>query len=314
MAKKIDAVKESIYDKFGRKGELAFNNVDARQVVIENLYTRILTELCANRFEWHGLPDTISQRQIELCLVESGLTVVYYDENYPGPMAFTGSASGYHNIQREPVSYVITAPTYGSKTVLAADCVPIWANYLRIPDLDVITIYAARLAEIDRTIEINVRNSRRTRIVAVPETMRLSAKNINQRIDAGDAVIEINDQFAINEAFQTLDLGVDPNTIEKLHILKMRIWGECMSLLGLDYNINEKRGTMITPEVESNQEQLDSMKAVNLHSRQVGAERMNELYGCKVSVDYTTNRVNPIVSSLMDAVNIGGLENGDIYN
>src|SRR5699024_870931 len=196
------------------------------------MYVRILLELATNRFQWHGLPDSINKRFLELTLATKGMSVFFYDETYNQFMALQGTTWNVMNIVDEPVKLRITGRSnHRSKTLSAVqigspttgEAVPIWSNYLRTPDWDIIQIYAHKLAQVDTTIEINMRNARRSRILVADENQRLTMENISREIDEGNPIVKVND---INLALQVqaFDLGVEPNTIEKLHMVKVRLW------------------------------------------------------------------------------------------
>lgn len=297
---KFDGVRQSIYDAFNKAGNnsISSNRSDARQDIIERMYVRVLTELCANRFQWTGLPDSVSTRFLELELVYRGLVLIHYDPEYDRLFALRGSALGRPNMQDDPTRFTVVGAGYPSRMLGADECVPIWANYLRMPDYDIISIYASRLAMIDRSIEINSMNSRRSKIIAVNNNSRLSAANINARIDAGDPAIMVDEGFSFEDVFSTIDLGADPDAIEKLHMVRVRMWSECIGLLGLDNINSDKRERMITAEAEANAEELDTMKAVNLHSRRLAARMISKRYDIDVSVRYTAGRQNAAIPTL----------------
>lgn len=282
--------------------QMANNPIQNQQQRIYRMYVRILSELAMNRFKWTGLPETIDPRFLELTLLQSALAVFYFDEEYQKYFALQGTPAGELNMYQNPTSFQVLGNRFISKRLSAMpraikgsdlskpeECIPIWANYLRMPDTDIIMTYAQKLATIDRTIEINAANARRPKILAVNPNMRLSIENINRQIDEGQAAIEINlDTFDQTVGgLSALDLGVNPDTIEKIQISRTRMWNECMGLLGINNANQDKKERLVSDEVAANDDQVDSMRWVSLNARRIAAHQINVRYPeLKVGVTY----------------------------
>lgn len=274
------------------KGVYAYNYATNREALIERMYIRILSELAANRFKWPGLPESINPRHLELTLLKNALSVFYFDDEYNKFFALRGAPVGEMNMQDDPIKFLVYGNRFINKTlsampivvqgrnakgqftpeftsVLPEECVPIWANYLRIPDWDIITVYANRLAQMDRTIEINSKNARRTKVVGVDPNGNLSIENIVRQIDEGQPVIRVNNSSfdQITSQLTALDLGVNPDTIEKLQISRTRTWNECMGLLGINNANQDKKERLVSDEVDANNDQVETMRSVNLNAR-----------------------------------------------
>lgn len=293
-----DEVWEGFYqpylEKHNRRVET--NPNATRESYIQRMYTRVLMEIASNRFKWNNLPSEIDPRFLELTLLSNGVAIFYdkpEDKKFPQKfMVMQGYPSGQWNFQQNPISFTVAGANLpqiiDKQNLTAAECVPIWSNYLRMPDLDIVQIYATKLANIDMTIEVNMRNARRSRVVFATENQRLSASNINRSIDQGDPVIMLDgEQYPdMQVPITNVDLGVDPDSIRELHVLRTRLWGECMGLLGIDFANTEKKERVQAAEVDANNSQVDAMRAVNLNARRDAADQINRKYGLKISVEY----------------------------
>lgn len=292
-----DFVGNGIYAPFMNTGKRARNPNQNRQVALENMYLRVLGELCMNRFEWKGFPESVDVRYVEQQLFFNSLAVAFIDRNTDRLMVLRGTPTGQRNLTDNPLSFTLTAPSLLSSTIpnqiSARHSVPIWSNYFRMPDYDIVTNYAWKLAQIDRTIEINVNSARRTKVLVHNENQRLSAANINRQLDNGDSVIALN--TPIGELVSAVDLGVNPDAIEKLSIVRARLWNECMGLLGINNANHDKRERVQAAEVEANNDQVDTARRVNLNARQEAAHAINvkfgELLGINVTVDYYSGEI-----------------------
>lgn len=294
MGRTGDGVDQLYYTPhlMGVMGKQKRNPAAQRLALIERMHMRTFTEMAVNRFKWENLPDSVDARFLEMTLFKNALSVFYKedDEKY-GPNAYfalQGSASGQSNMMDNPTAFTVYRNLVGSKMLKRSECVPIWSNYMRIPDLDVVYIYASRLADIDRSIEINAHNARKPKVITVGESNRLSATNMNSQIDEGQSVIFVNGQAGgyDPDMIQGFDLGVDHDMLEKLHILRTRIMGEFMTTLGIDNANQDKKERMVASEVDANNGQVMSMRAVNLQARRQAANAINDRYGLNVKVSY----------------------------
>lgn len=298
----------------------ATNPSQQRQMVMERMYIRMLSEMAMNRFEWKGLPDSIDIRYLELCLFNQALSVFYFDTDIDQFLALQGAPAGPPNFAMNPTMYTITGnSTFASKRLAEKHVVPIWANYMRMPETDIVMIYAGKFAELDRTIEINSKQARKTKVLAANANQRLSIRNFNEQIDRGDALVEINaDGYLgqnIEQMITSIDLNGDPHAIEKLHILKTRLWGECMGYLGIDFANQDKKERLVADETHANDKQVSQMRRVSLNARQKAADDINKkwpnivaLTG-GVSVDYYDSEDLSTDMGTVDGVN--NMESGE---
>lgn len=307
---RIDHVNDQFYRRhlYGDAASFLNNPASNRQALIERMYMRILGELASNRFKWSNLPDTIDARFLEVTLFRSALSVFFKDEGTDAFLAMAGSPNGNLNMYGNPTAFTVVGNRFVGRTISAADAVPIWANFMRIPDIDIVMIYASKFAELDRTIEINSKNARIPKVIVTNENQRLSAENIRRMIDEGQPHITVSQ--GIGDMVSALDLGVNPDTIEKLHIIRTRLWNECMGLLGINNANQDKKERLVSDEVDANNDQVAASRRVNLNAREFAADEINKRFGLNISVCYHSE------SDGTDSVPAlgGGSDNGNVYD
>lgn len=271
---------------FGVKGiNVTRNPTDEFQTRVEIMLINKLIELCVNRFKWQNLPSTVSPRFLELALFYQGLAVWIKHPSY-GFLALrgTGTRPDFYN---DPTRFRVYGNGYVSGTYSDDECVPIWANYTRTPELETVLLYANRLATMDVTININTKNARQPRVVSSTENSRLSFENFNNQIDAGVPTIKVDTSLDPMASVGVLDMGVDADLFDKLGIARTRVWNECMSLLGIKNSNQDKKERLVADEVDANDEQVGYMRAVNLNARQQAAAKINDMFpNQNISVDY----------------------------
>lgn len=265
-----------------------YNNPVSNQVALtEALYLRRFTELRINSFQWHNLPDEISERYLEMQLNNNALAVFFYDDHYQKYMALNGQSQGFLDYQDEPNAFQITAnQSYRGKVIKAANCVPIWANRTRHPDNDVMLWYARRLAEVETTVDINIKSARLARVLAVSENMRLSGENFIRQIDEGNPVIKVDETFMSEGVLSVLDMGVDPDNILSVQMVKNRLYNDCMTFLGVNNSNQDKKERLVSDEVDANGEQVLLNRAIALGARKLAAKAINKKFNLNVRVDW----------------------------
>lgn len=312
MAKESQVLKD-YYEPFLRGQNKRTNNyTDDRMQILENMYIRNLSELCANRFQWPGLPEEIDLRFLELELFTRarGIFMEHPKEN-DKYVFLRADGYGWWDYQNNPTSYTYTGNDILSGQVDADKCVPVWANYNRVPDIDTVYIYATKLAEIDRTIEINTMSARLTKIIAADENARLSMANIHKQIAAGEPVVYVTNGFDPAN-ITVMDLGVNPDGIISMQMVKNRVWNEAMTLLGINNANQDKKERMITDEVGANDSQVEAFRDIALNARRQAAEKINEKYGLSVSVEFTSDERE--VEETEEQQGLEGGENGGIHD
>lgn len=291
MGRRMDYVARRFYGKHlgGNRGFLN-NPVENRQEAIERFYVRRISEMCMARFKWTGLPKSVDEIFLEQTLFQTSLAVFYFDKRYDQYLALRANQAGPLNVTDNPTKFRVYGTNFMGGTIRAKDCVPIWGSLSRAPEMDIIYLYANKLAVIDRTIEINADNARRTKVIVATENERLTMANVANQLAKGDPAIYVTERsngMQLSEKVEAIDLGVDVQHIERLHILKVRLWNELMMHLGIDGANQDKKERLVSNEVEANAEQINLGKSLALKTRRLACEQINSKYpDLNVTVDY----------------------------
>jgi hypothetical protein len=299
-----DGNRDYVWDNYYAPMSKGFKNNPQRNLkfLIKNMYMRHLTELAMNRFKWTGLPKAIDSRFVELELFRHAL-VVFYQETDPaftqnfGKRFFCTAAApvGALNVYENPVEFRTYGTRYQSKRIKGTDCVPIWANMLRTPDVDIVEVYAEQLTEMTITIQANSKLLRKAKIIYANENTRLSYANIARQIDEGVEVLYGQENGLDPANIQVLDLGGDPVGVLNLMIAKSKLWNECMTMLGINNANQDKKERLVADEVAANDDQVFATRGIALNARQYACEQINERYKdadgnpLNVSVEFNTD-------------------------
>lgn len=290
---KRDYVKNTVYREVMAAKPSTSEN---RQAALEYMYRRQLMGKCISRFTWEGLPNGIDPRFIETTIFNNGYSVFYYDSFFEMFMAMPATISGPLDIQDNPTGYRVTRNGVYSRDVSASESVCIWGNQIRVPEIDVVLSYAARLAQIDRTIEIDLLNERNPMIVACSQDQRLTVQNLISKIYDGEPVVWGTENLAVDNLASMI--GVFPlnqnagtgavSSIKHMES-KAKIWGEALTMLGI-MNVNsEKRERMVVEEAAGNSGQVLASRESFMKPRQLACEQINEKFGLQVSCDWAVD-------------------------
>ena len=281
-----DYVQNAIYSKFLN------NNTQQEKSLEEYMYRRLLTELAVNRFKWTGMPEEIDCRFLELTLFYQALSLFYFEERFGKYMAVRGGGIGAINALDQPTEYLaILNGTDGTpnRQLKKDECVPIWSNYLRTPDWDVVTIYSKRLSDFDVTVDTNVIGLRHPTVFAVEESERQSFVNIFRTIQRGEPAIygykNLSPQDLKDKLF-ALNTGVQTSAVTDVQISKSKVWNECMTYLGINNSNQEKRERLVEDEVSANNDQVNAFRNIALNARKQACEEINKMFGLNVDVEW----------------------------
>lgn len=272
-----------------------------RKNLYEQMYMRVLTEICTNRFRWEGLPDEIDRRFLELQLFRQALCVFFWDKEYDRYFALRGSGMGRWNFYDNPTTFNVVGngmitrlleagkPLLDAKgNVLRESCIPIWANTLRVPDADIVYLQSTKLADVERTIEIALIAMRKPYLFAIDDNEKQTFINVWRQVQEGQPAIFGTNSLGdgLDEKIKLFDLKIDKELVLNLQIAKSKIWNETMTLLGINNANQEKRERLVADEVSANDSQIMAVRNSALSSRQYAAEWINLTYDLDVKVEW----------------------------
>jgi hypothetical protein len=92
---------------------------------------------------------------------------------------------------------------------------------------------------------------------------------------------------------QALQTGVH-FVADKLMAYKHNLWNEAMTFLGIGNAKQDKKERLVEAEVSANDEQIQSSRYVMLRARQEACEKINDMFGLNISVDFKLNIDNKV--------------------
>lgn len=244
-------------------------------------YNRLML-LARSVYKWENLPNNMDEKWIEDFLFHQGKCVFFEDEKR-GLMVAECTPSGELNNYKEPVSVtpcgIDVDPT---PLTPGKDCVLIRNNDEMIPTSETLMLFAYRLADTSRSIDVNVNAQKTPILILTTEKGRLTLKNIYSQWNGNEPVI-YGDKVLDPEQFKALKTDA-PIVFPQLQTHKQTLWNECLTFLGINNANTEKRERLITNEVEANNDHIDLSADCFLKARQRAVEEINRIFKTNITV------------------------------
>lgn len=250
-----------------------------------DFYVDRLTELAISMFEWKNLPDGIDERFLELTLFTDGQAVFFKDEIAEQYACLQVTTNGRLNKYRVPITRRAYAVNGYNKELTIDNSVIIYNNRLRQPGIRYTNMYAKRLWDLDRTIDVNAKAQKTPILVQCTEAQRLTLLNLYKDYD-GNSPFIFGDKNLDLTGLKSINTGA-PYVADKIYTLKTQIWNEALTYLGIS-NINiQKKERLITDEVVRNQGGTIASRYSRLKARKQACEEINKMFGLNISVSYS---------------------------
>lgn len=247
-------------------------------------YIRRLTELSTSMFEWKNVPESIDTRYLEMQLFYNG-SAIYFNDDVMGDLCLSCAVNGGFDVYGNPKERRAYSRYNNYYRILnEKNSVIIWNNYIRTNSVLDVKMFARRLYNLDRIIDINANAQKTPVLVQASEKQRLVLLNVYKEFDGNAPVIFGDKNLDINglKVFSTNA----PYNCDKLYQLKTQVWNEALTYLGIS-NLNiQKKERLITDEVTRNQGGTIASRYSRLEARRLAVEKINDMFGTNIEVNY----------------------------
>ena len=253
------------------------NNANFKQ------YYNRLTELSISMFEWVNLPDSVDPRFLELTLFADGQAVFFKDEVL-GYLALQNASGGDFDVYRIPKNRRAYASNGYNQPLTNENSVIIYNNYLHSNSRLDVEMFARRLWNLDRAIDVNANAQKTPILIQCDETQRLTMMNLYKKYEGNEPVI-FGDKNLNPNSVKVLQTNA-PYVADKLYQLKTQIWNEALTYLGISNVNTTKKERMVTDEVIRNQGGTIASRHSRLQARREAVEQINKMFGLDIEVNY----------------------------
>lgn len=247
-------------------------------------YAYRLMELSISMFEWKNLPEGIDERFLEMVLFTDGQAVFFKDDELGDYLALQCLINGKLNVYRIPINRRAFAVNGYQKQLTDKDSVIIFNNMLHTNSWLDVKMFAKRLYNLDRIIDVNANAQKTPILIKGNEQQRLTLTNLYKEYDGNAPVIFADKSLDMN-ALQVMSTQA-PYVADKIYQLKTQIWNEALTHLGISNVSFQKRERMVSDEVTRSQGGTVASRYSRLNARRQACEQINKMFGLNIDCDF----------------------------
>ena len=246
-------------------------------------YFMRLSNIAVSIFEWKNLPETVDARFLEMSIFRNGMCL-FFEDPVIGFLALPCAIGGKLNVYNIPTMRRAFAANGYYAMRDESNSVIIYHNYFHdVPTWDV-EMFAQRLAEYQRTIDVNVGAQKTPVLLACDDDQKVSVENAYLSYTGNTPVIVANK--AMNPNMLTVLKTDAPFVADAIEELRVMVWNDAMSYLGVS-NVNvTKKERLITDEVQRNMGGVLASRNSPLQMRRQAADEINKMFNLNIEVDY----------------------------
>ena len=299
-----------------KKVALYENNIE-----FQNIFYNLLN-IAMYSFSIKGLPDSCNERFFKLNLIFNGYAALIKDPDlgylslgirptvnssqlniygeYPDVMAF-----GWNGFNKQYTNYMYGTDNSDAEAVICRD------NDLMYPIINILWIYAKRLTDTMRTLDVTARKLKTPYFITCDEAQKSSIKKILDDVDFNQDSIIANRSTMPNE-FNVLQTGVQPESVRVLWEHYSNLESEIRTFLGINSAANlDKKERLVVDEAQANDILTDINIQYRIKSYQQFCDTVNNLWGLNISfvsnIDIVEKQAE-IDDSIKQPEDIGGDE------
>ena len=278
-------------------------------------YLDRLKMLAISLFTWKNLDKYAgfgASRFLELSLYEEGRGV-FIKDNELGYMALKVNPSDKLNVYNLPTKVIAWSIGY-NKEYEFDDVVYIMNNELQKPTREFMELFAYRLYETERTIDINLQAQKTPVLIEGDTKTILTLKSVYMQYSGNTPFIFGNKQFDISNKLNVLKTDA-PYLVDKLDVHKHQIFNDALTVLGIDNANTDKKERLITNEVESNEQLITYYLNCFYKTRKKACENINEKFGLDIDIELNKDVIDLLNVTEGDIINDDkGDDDGKIYD
>lgn len=248
-------------------------------------YLERMKKICLSMFDWQNLPPSMNARFIEMCLFYNGQAALLYSDEY-GYINTMAADGGYINIYGLPTEIQCYSYRFNERRSLytvdtgeekGRECILVMNNYERVPTSATISLFAYRLAEAQRTADVNIKSLRTPILITTDQKQYFTLKKMYEEYDGNTPAIFADKNVITPDALKAIKTD-SPVLLDDIMNYKVQIWNEFLTFMGLQ-NLAEKKERLISSEVDSNNELINMNLQALLIPRKEACRQFNEKYG-----------------------------------
>lgn len=279
----------------GRKNKTYWGNKNDKRQLEGNVnsfikYRDQLMELGMSMIAWDfskiGKDERqfLTQRQIEWNEYYKGATVFFKDEELGSYLCLPVMLSGPFDLDDIPKKRVAYAKNGYRKELDESNSVVIYNNYLRKPSCYTVNHYASMLSDLEENVMVNCKAQKTPVAIVCEENERLSMINLYEQYDGNYPFIFGQKNLNLGN-IKSISTGA-PFVADKLYQIKMQIWNEALTHLGISNISYQKKERLVSDEVIRNMGGTIASRYSRLEVRRDAVEKIKDMFQINIEVDF----------------------------
>lgn len=276
------------------------------------MYKRQLLTLAENVFEFEKLPEYIDTAYLNKNLLRKG-AIAFFKDDVLGVLALPYVNTGKLDVYGRPNRIQVISQNGYTKFLERDDFVIMYDNNGRYPLwLDIIQ-YSERLAQLQRTHDINIAIQKTPRFWKTKQEKEKSIRDMINNVDGYENLVITYEDIDLDDT--TIVLEPAPFVADKISMEKDKIYNEFLRLIGVANLSYQKKERNISDEITAMQGGTIASRFSRFEPRQKAIEEINQKFGLEIQVKYYDGIPSSIKEMLTEDVTIDdGTEDGDIYD
>lgn len=226
----------------------------------------------------------LNQRQIEYHEYFKGATVFFEDKELGAYLCLPVILGGQFDLDDIPKKRVAYAKNGYRKELDETNSVIIYNNYLRKPSCYTVNHYANRLADLENAIDVNCKAQKTPVAIICDENERLSMENLYAKYE-GNYPFIFGERDLDLKGIRAIQTGA-PFVADKMYQIKMQIWNEALTHLGISNISYQKKERLVSDEVIRNMGGTIASRYSRLEVRRDAVEKIKDMFGVEIDVDF----------------------------
>ena len=277
------------------KNRNKWGNKNDRNELVDNVnsfikYRDQLMELGMTMIGWDfsKLPKEerqfLNQRQIEYHEYYKGATIFFHDDDLGAYLCLPVILGGQFDLDDVPKRRVAYAKNGYRKELDETNSVVIYNNYLRKPSCYTVNHYANRLADLENAIDVNCKAQKTPVLIVCDENERFSMEQLYMKYEGNYPVIYGQKGIDV-KGVKAISTGA-PFVADKMFQIKMQVWNEALTHLGISNISYQKKERLVSDEVIRNMGGTIASRYSRLETRRDAVDKIKDMFGVEISVDF----------------------------
>lgn len=247
------------------------------------MYLRQLLTLAENVFEFEDLPPFIDTAFMNKTLLNDG-AIAFFKDEVMGLLALPFVNVGMLDVYGRPNEIKVISKSNYTRTLSRDEFVIMYDNNGRYPLYLDICQYAERLAQCQRTMDINIAQQKTSRFWKTKSENERTVKDIINNVDSFENTVLTYDNIDLDDT--QIVLQPAPYVSDKIDLQKDKLWNEFLRLIGIANISYQKKERSIRDEIQAMQGGTVASRYSRFEPRLKAIKEINEKFGTNIKVKY----------------------------